>query len=269
MKMMLVFFFLFISCGCAPLLTGTVTDLSTLVTLGGFGQTVVRLTETGPRQPPVGALPAQYASDTERMIREAWEQNFQVTKTVHWQGEGLPWQELAANAARRADGTRAVFALVAKRALHAEPRYEELTVYRTVSGRLIADPSDSYGEAYYAETREIARKVPVFRYTAYFFTKSAQPSGILASPDTRDEPCKSVSRSGILVRAVGKSTPAHIARIQSGDVIISVNGRPAAYPDFFSLLTPGQNTVTLCRNGQPMTTALPMPSPRGVDERRR
>lgn len=264
MKKLLAYFLLFASCGCAPLLTGTAAEVSSLITLGGFGQTVVQLTSAGPRKLPVGALPAQYAGDTDRMIREAWEQNYQIAKTVQWAGEDLPWQELAASVARKAGTTRAVFALAAKQALHMEQRREDITVYRTLSGKTIADPADSFGEAYYPENRAVNQAAPVFRYTVWFFTKSRQPSGILASPEAWGGPCRNVARSGTLVRAVGKNTPAHKAGIQSGDVITGVNGRLSPYQNLFSLFVPGGNTVALCRNGQTMTTEAQFPVPRGA-----
>ena len=267
MKKILAFLVLFASCGCAALLPGAAGDISTLITLGGFGQTVVQLTAAGPRKLPVGPLPAQYAADTERMVREAWEQNYQLAKTAPWAGEDMPWPELAANAARKADNTKSVFALVGKQALQTGQRREEITVYRTISGKLIADPADSFGEAYYPESRAVEQSVPVFRYTVYFFTKSRQPSGILASPGAWSGPCKAISPSGTLVRAVGKNSPARTAHIQAGDVIASINGRPSPYQDLFLLLAPGPNTVALCRNGQMMTTVLQLPVPRGATPR--
>lgn len=264
MKKLLAYFLLFASCGCAPLLTGTVADVSSLITLGGFGQTIVQLTSTGPRKLPVGTLPDQYGGDTDRMIREAWEQNYQIAKIVQWAGEDLPWQELAASVARKAGNTRVIFALAAKQAPHMEQRREDITVYRTLSGKTVADPADSFGEAYYPENRVVSQAVPVFRYIAWFFTKSRQPSGILASPEAWGGPCRSVARSGTLVRAVGKNTPAHKANIQSGDVITGINGQLSPYQKLFSLFTPGENAVALCRNGQTMTTVVQLPVPRGA-----
>lgn len=264
MKKLLVSFLLFASCGCAPLLTGTAADVSSLITLGGFGQTVVQLTSAGPRKLPVGALPVQYAGDADRMTREAWEQNYQIAKIAQWAGEDLPWQDLAASVARKAGTTRVVFALVAKQTSHMEQRREDITVYRTLTGKTVADPADSFGEAYYPENRAVGQAVPVFRYTAWFFTKSRQPSGILATPEAWGGPCKNAARSGTLVRAVGKNTPAHKASIQSGDVITSINGQLSPYQKLFSLLTPGENTVALCRNGQTMTTVVRLPVPRGA-----
>ena len=252
--------------GCAPLFAGSALETgSTLLSLGSLGQTVVQITNmgSGDKKLAVAYLPRQYRDDADRMVRETWEQNFQLVKTAQWEEEDMSWQELAAAVVRKARGNKAVLAMVEKRALRAKTVREEITVYVTPSGKVLRDPMESPGEAFFPQTRQAEFTVPVYVYKAFYFTKSRQPSGILAAEGPWDGPCRTAYGYGALVRAVGKKTPADAARLYPGDIITTVNGRRAEYQNLFALLRPGENTLSICRNGQHSVAALHLPEAAG------
>ena len=202
------------------------------------------------------------------MIREAWEQNYQLSRTIHWEAEDIPWQEVVATATRKAsDSNGLLFALVIRRPLRTETRREEITVYKTASGRMVQDPSQSPGEGFYPHIQTRSVNTPLYSYTAWFFSRSRQPSGILAAEVPRNGPCKAFRDTGTRVWAVGKNTPAHKADLHSGDVITAINGRTAPYSSFFSLLQPGENSLMICRQGQRHAAALTLPAPK-INERK-
>lgn len=254
---------LFLFCaGCATL-PGALDPGSTLISLGSLGQTafqVMRIT-TDSGTMAVAYLPQQYAADTERMLRETWEQNYQLAKTVRWEAEDLSWQEVAAATARKSRAEKASLALVAKRPVRTETVREEITVYVTPSGKTLRDPAESPGESFYPQVRARKAAVPVHAYTAYYFVRSGQPSGILAEEGPWDGPCRTPYGYGTHVRAVGKGTPAETAQLRAGDIITTVNGARAEYAAMFALLRPGENILSVCRNGQYATMRLYMPAP--------
>lgn len=252
-------------CGCAPLLAGTgLETASTLLSLGGTGLTVIQMTSTGPGKMPVGMIPQQYANNKERMVREAWEQNYQLTRTVEWTDEELPWPDLVTAASRKAGEGKTLFALVEKRLSHSEKRTAAVTVYKTASGRILQDPAESPGEGFNPQTQIRQSTVPMFRYTAWYFGRSRQPSGILAGEGPWDGPCRKTHDYGALIRAVGGNTPAHAAQLQPGDIVTAVNGRRVEGDTLLFLLTHGINTLTVCRNGHTETRHLTLPTPRTI-----
>lgn len=263
MKKLLVIVSLLVNCGCATLFAGTGLEMSTtLLTLGGMGQTLINMTAADAGTMKVGPMPQHYTLDPERMIREAWEQNFQVAKRTRWEGEDISWKELVAATARKSGEGSPLFALVEKQARPAIRHREEVTVYRTASGKIVSSPAQAYGEGFYplVQTREVA--VPTYLYTAWFFTRSGQPSGILAGRVPETSPCRERGSSGAQVLAVGKKSPAHTAGLSAGDCILSVNGHAVEYATLFTLLQPGRNTIIVCaRNGGKETRELHLPTP--------
>lgn len=262
MKKFFIAALLYLNSGCAMIFSSVGLEVSsTLLSLGSVGQTLITMTASDRSAPPVGPVPAQYSDNPDRMIREAWEQNYQLAKKAVWEGEDIPWNELVSWTARKSKDVPALFALVEKRALRNENHREDVTVYKTVSGRTLQDPSQSPGEAFYPQTQTRTTAVPVFLYTAWFFTGSRQPSGILAFEDTWKDPCGTGRADGTLVRATGKNTPADKAGLRGGDVITAINGHTADPAAVFSLLRPGANTLSICRAGQAGTTTLTLPDP--------
>jgi len=258
-------FLLLTSGGCAPLLAGTGLEAaSSLISLGGTGLTIVQMTSTGPEKLLIGLMPPQYVENRERLIREAWEQNYQLIRTVEWAGEEMPWSDLTAAAYRKAGENKVLFALVEKRPLRTETHKEEITVYKTASGKLLHDPADSPGSAFYPQTHERQISVPIYAYKAWFFARSKQPSGILAGEGHRGGPCATAYGNGTLIRAVGRNTAADKSQLLSGDIVTAVNGRPATDSTALFLLAPGNNTLTICRNGHHGTKQLSLPTPRTV-----
>ena len=69
--------------GCAALLPGALGEASTLISLGSLGQTAVQVSYAvlEKKRLAVGWMPAQYASNENRMVVEAWEQNYQLTRS--------------------------------------------------------------------------------------------------------------------------------------------------------------------------------------------
>ncbi|SBV94918.1 hypothetical protein KL86DPRO_10781 [uncultured delta proteobacterium] len=235
--------------------------VSTALTLGNIGQTVIKMTASGPEKVAVGELPPHYSGNRSRMIREAWEQNYQLAKTVRWEGEDAPWPEIVAATARKANGGGVLFALVERRPLRTETRQEEITLYRMISGRTLTDPRQSPGEGFHPQTQLRSVTVPVYTYTAWFFSRSRQPSGILATENPRGGPCNLPQGSATLVLAAGKNTPAQRAHLQSDDIITAINGRSAPYTALYSMLRPGDNPLTICRNGLYHSVVLSLPAP--------
>ena len=248
-----------LSCGCAPLLPAVET-VSTILSLGNIGQTIITMTQAGPAKFPVGQTPPHYHNNRERMIREAWEQNYQLAGTLSWEAEDESWKEIAATTARKVGKNGNAFALVARSPQRTDTRREEITVYHTISGRVVTDPRLALGEHFYPQTHTRAVTVPIYTYTACFFTKSRQPTGILAT-DAPPSPGAPYGKNASLIQAVGKKTPAHKTQLQAGDIITSVNGRDAPYHSLFSLFKPGENTLTICRNGRFHTAQLSLPIP--------
>jgi Trypsin-like serine proteases, typically periplasmic, contain C-terminal PDZ domain len=257
---LLSFLFLLVYGCAAPLIPG-VEIASTLLSLGNIGQTVIKMTTAPKGKVSVGQIPPHYYADRERLLREAWEQNYQLAKVLSWEGEDEPWKEVVAATTRKAGKESIVFALVARTPRRSDTRREEITVYRTISGRVLTDPKLIASEHFYPETHAVDITVPIYTYTAWFFTKSRQISGILASGAPETGPCALLSGQGTLVRAVGAKTPAHTAKLQAGDIITSVNGYPVPFDTFFSRLIAGDNSLAICRNGQSYTTSLKLPAP--------
>ncbi len=246
--------------GCAAIFPGMgLQTVSTALSLGSIGQTLIRMSNAEGSSLPVGPMPAQYVNNPTRMLQEAWEQNYQLAKTVRWESEEIPWKEVVAATGRKSGKSSALFALVERRALRDGSRTEQVTVYKTISGKLVESPAEAQGEAFYPQTREQRVTVPLYLYTAWFFTRSRQPSGILAQEGPWDGPCRTAYGYGALVLATGKNTPARKAEIQAGDIITAVNGRPAEYENLFGLLQGGHNTVTVCRGGAVLTLELALP----------
>lgn len=260
MKKFLTILVLLANCGCAMIIPGTALEMtSTLLTLGNVGQTIVKMTAAESGKMAVGPLPQQYSSDQERMVREAWEQNFLLAKKTSWVGEEIPWKELVAATARKTGNSAILFALVEKRGLRNDIRREEVTVYKTVSGKTVLDPAQAMGEAFYPLVQTQNITVPVYLYTAWFFSRSRQPSGILAGDTTSRSSC---GPSGAYIVAIGKNTPANKSGLLAGDFITSINGHAVEYATLFAALRPGQNAVTFCRNGQIKTCDIPLPEPK-------
>lgn len=246
--------------GCAAgILPGTLGTASTALSLGSLGQTLINATyvDSGNNKVAVAPLPANYKNNLERMIREAWEQNYQFVKGTRWEDEDIPWKDLAKTALRKGRGDSSILVLVEKAPLKQLTFSEEKTFYTTVSGRLIREPAEAAGESYYPHARAQKHTVTIYTYSAYFFTRSRQPSGLLLSATPKAGPCG----PGIAVRAVGKKTPGEKAGIRAGDVITHVNERVPTSQTFFSLLVPGTNPVRICRNGALSTHTLEIPTP--------
>ncbi len=112
MKKAAIILALLLHTGCAAIFPG-LQVASTALTLGNLGQTIITMTSSGPENMAVGELPPQYAGNRSRMIREAWEQNYLLAKTAHWEGEDAPWQEIVAGTIRKANDDGILFALVA------------------------------------------------------------------------------------------------------------------------------------------------------------
>jgi len=261
MKKLFICFLFFFPCGCATIFSSTAFEMSsTLLTLGNVGQTLISMTAAEGGGISVGPLPPHYSADHVRMIREAWEQQFQLAKKVSWEAEEVPWKELVGATVRKGDGSF-LFALVEKRTLRTDSRREEITVYRTVSGRTLRDPSQSPGEAFYPHIQASNASVPVYLYTAWFFTRSRQPSGILAGYPAENSPCRKAGIHGAGIVAVSKNSPAQKAGLQSGDTVSAVNGQAAEYATLFALLRPGKNSITFCRNGSAETLEMRLPAP--------
>ena len=260
MKKLIIYFLFLFPCGCAAVFSSTAFEMSsTLLTLGNVGQTLISMT-TEESGMSVGPLPPHYSTDPARMIREAWEQQFQLAKRVSWEGEEVPWKELVAATGRKGGGAF-LFALVEKRTLRTDSQREEITIYRTISGRTLRDPTQSPGEAFYPHIQASNTSVPIYLYTAWFFTRSRQPSGILAGYQTENSPCRKVGIHGAGIVAVSKNSPAHKAGLRSGDTVSAVNGRAAEYATLLALLQPGRNSVTFCRNGRADTIEMQLPEP--------
>lgn len=237
----------FMCAGCAALpWSGSLGTASTAISLGSLGQTLVNVTymDDGGHKTAVARLPANYRGNMERMLCEAWEQHYQYVKCVRWQDEDIPWQDLARTSLRKGRGDTANLVLVETSPVAGITSTEERTFYATASGRLVRDPAEAAGESYYPHTRTQQYSVPRYVYSAFFFTRSRQPSGLLlgASPPG---PCG----PGALVRAVGKKSAGENAGLRSGDIITQINGRNADPKSVFSLLVSGANTVRVCRNG--------------------
>ena len=247
--------------GCAAPLIPGVEIASTILSLGNIGQTVIKMTTTPKGKVYVGQIPPHYYADRGRLFRETWEQNYQLAKILSWEGEEKTWKEVVATTTRKAGEESITFALVAKTPQRTDTHREEITVYRTISGRILTDPKLIADEHFYPEIHTVNVAVPIYTYTAWFFTKSRQISGILGSDAPRSGPCVLPAGQGTLVHAVGTKTPAQMAKLQAGDIITSVNGYPAPFNTFFSRLIAGENTLNICRNGQHHTTSLMLPAP--------
>jgi hypothetical protein len=247
--------------GCAAMPFGVLETGSTLISLGSLGQTAVQATRLASKDGKLSAayLPPQYAEDTDRMLREAWEQNYQLAKIAQWEGEDVSWRELGTTVARKAEGGNFLLVLVRKSFARNSAVSETVTVYATPSGRILRDPSESPGESFYPKAQERKTPVRIYAYTAYFFTRSRQPSGILAADGPWDGPCRTAYAYGALVLAVGKKTPADDARLQAGEIITAINGRSVDYQTLFALLRPGENTLNICRDGRYATKRLLLP----------
>lgn len=262
MKKMSIYFLFLFSCGCAAVFSGTALEMpSTLLTLGSVGQTLINMTGEESGKMPVGPLPPHYSSDQGRMIREAWEQQFQLAKRIHWEGEDVPWKEVVAVTVRKSGRGAFIFALVEKRILRTDSQREEIIVYRTVSGKTLYDPEQSPGEAFYPQIHVKHTSAPVYLYTAWYYTRSKQPSGILAGHQAENSPCRRAGIHGADIAAVAKNSPAQKAGLQWGDTISAVNGQATEYATLFALLRPGKNSITFCRNGQTGTLEVHLPEP--------
>ena len=246
--------------GCAVgVFPGTLGTASTALSLGSLGQTLLSATyvDSGNNKVAVAPLPANYKNNLERMIREAWEQNYQFVKGTRWEDEDIPWKDLARTSLRKARGDGVTLVLVEKTPLKQLTVSEEKTFYTTVSGRLVREPSEAAGESYYPHARVQSQSVTMYSYSAYFFTRSRQPSGLLLTNAPKSGACP----SGATVRAVGKKTPGEKAGLRSGDVITHVNGRVANPQTLFSLFVPGANPIRICRSGELSNHSLDIPVP--------
>lgn len=252
-------------CGCAALLPGALGDVSTLISLGSLGQTAVQVTYAvlEDKKIAVGWLPVQYAGNEDRMIAEAWEQNYQLAKKIFWENEDVPWRELTATVLRKAGHLNVVFALVDKKPLRKVQVREEVAVYTAPSGATTENPANLPGQSFHTEMRLRPATVTVCAYTAFYFVKSAQPTGLLLAQGSWNNPCRSARTYGTRVLAVGKRTPAEAAGLRKGDILTAVNGRPAEYRNIFALFLQGDNVVAVCRGGVVHEKNLRLPLPAG------
>lgn len=255
--------------GCAAFLPGVLGDVSTLISLGSLGQTAIKVTYAAMegKKMAVGWMPAQYAESEPRMLAEAWEQNFQLVKKVYWENEDVPWNELTATVLRKAGTKPAVFALVTKIPLGDAPVREEVAVFIAPSGKIAGDPQELPGQSFRVEMRKNPATAAVYGYSAFYFSWSRQPSGILAAEGPWDGPCRSAYTYGTLVAAVAKNSPAQQAGLRRGEVIMAVNSQPAEYRTIFSLFRFGDNAVAVCRDGTVSQKNLYLPPPAGSDSR--
>ncbi|CAK7042159.1 MAG: hypothetical protein DELT_02871 [Desulfovibrio sp.] len=244
--------------GCAVGMLPMLETASTALTLGSLGQTLVEATYLGKDDNKVAVawMPKNYENAFDKMIRESWEQNYQYIKGVQWEDENIPWKDLTRVALRKAGDDRPILVLIQKKLARQVTVREERTFYTTVSGRLVRNPAEAAGESYFPHTRVQQQVVSLYTYTAYFFTRSRQPSGLLVT----DAPKSGVCGSGALIRAVGKKTPGDKAALRGGDIITHVNGRRASQQTAFSFLVPGANTLRVCRQGTVTEHALELPT---------
>ena len=222
-----------------------------MISLGSLGQTAIQLTYAvlEDKKMAVGWLPGQYAGNTDRMILEAWEQNYQLTKKVSWENEDVPWLELTTTILRKARHSGTVFALVDKKPVRRSSVREDIAVYTTPSGMVTDDPASLVGQSFYTEIRTQSVPTTIYTYTAFYFTKSVQPTGLLLSQGPPNGPCRTNYTYGTQILAVGQKTPSATAGLQKNDILMAVNGRPAEFRDVFALFIPGENTLVICRNG--------------------
>lgn len=243
--------------GCAPL-PPALLGASNMLSLGSMAVKLSTM-DYGTRQVAVGWLPPQYAGNESRLMAETWALNFQFSKKTGWEGEDLSWQEVLAAIGRRVNDTATVLALVHKRPLPPVITREVVTVYKTRTGAELSDPAKAQGEGWYPFAREQSLTIPMYAYTVFFFSKSRQPSGILTAEQPAASPCRTVNATGTYIAAIGKKTPAAHASLQSGDVIVTVNGRPSTPQNIFSLFATGKNNLTICREGRILSRSLNMP----------
>lgn len=260
MRKALLWFALLISSGCVAMLPAALETPSGILSLGSIGSTIVQFTygESDGCKFPVGWMPRQYVFDENRMIVETWEQNYQIIKKTSWEAEDVTWNEVVAATSRKAAGSRTALALVLKKRSRTEIRRDIVTTFTTPSGREMRDPLERPGEPFYPRIREQRVGVTMYTYTAFFFSKSRQPSGILAAAGPVSGPCRTTT-PGAQVLAVGQKTPATRANLQRGDIITTVNEQVAEYGTLYSLLKPGDNTLFVCRNGHTSKRVLRLP----------
>ena len=151
---------------------------STVISLGSLGNTAIQAYYANRgADTAVAVLPKQYAGNPERMRLEAWESGYHLIQISQWEDEPIPWKELVGKMDRQAIPLEAKLVFVHTEFARKQARQETVTIYRTQDG---SGSTARPGEPYRTETRAEASRYDIYTYSAYFFSKNIQPSGILA-----------------------------------------------------------------------------------------
>ncbi len=105
-------------------------------------------------------------------------------------------------------------------------------------------------------------------HTATYWGKSAPPVlGIDSRPLDAQEKTRMLRNDGLVVVDVVNGSPAAAARIQEGDVIVAIDGKPIldarAVPAFLDSIAGNQVRIDLLRNGTPLAMTVQLNPPSG------
>lgn len=251
--------FLLLCSGCA--LPAVLEGPSLALSVASMGQTAYTAYDAVSEQnkTKIAEMPQQYRNNRERMLVEMWEAGYYLVRALHWEEEEMSAAEQNSELAKQARLCGAEFVLLGKHFMRKAFKREEYAVYLTPAG-VQATPPSGGPAPFSVELRESVVSYDVFSYSAYFFATDSRADGILSADGPWSGPCRSAYSYGAQIVALRKNSPARSAGLQPGDVIASVNGRPAEPRNLSALFEPGVNEVIYCRGGQKHSRQVHLPS---------